>query len=103
MDFLRAGLSEDLHDLSDRRAADDGVVDEHDPLVLDRRPNRIQLEHDADLALLLVGHDESALDVAVLDEPLDDREARELRVPWACARPDSGTGTMMSASTGYSF
>src|SRR6266581_1769788 len=79
VDFLRAGLSEDLHDLSDRRPSDDGVVNQHNPLVLDRRPNRVQLEHDAELALSLVGHDEGPLDVAVLDESLDDREACELR------------------------
>src|SRR5437879_6179587 len=81
VDFLRTGLAEDLHDLSNRRPADDGVVNQYDPLVLHRRPNRIQLEHDAKLALPLIGHDERPLDVAVLDEPLDDREAGELRVP----------------------
>src|SRR6266545_7391380 len=63
VDLLRAGLPQALDDLADRRAADDRVVDQDNPFVLHRRSDRVQLEHDADLTVLLVRHDERSLDV----------------------------------------
>src|SRR5437667_11963139 len=80
MDFAGAREAQDLDDLPDRRPADDRVVDQDDSLVLDRGTDRIQLEHDPDLPVLLVRHDERPLDVAILDEPLDHREPGRLRV-----------------------
>src|SRR6266581_6514504 len=80
VDLFRAGLPQDLDDLPDRRAADDRVVDQDDPLVLHRGADGVQLEHDPDLAVLLVRHDERPLDVPVLDQPFDDRKSGDLRV-----------------------
>ena len=55
-------------DLARRRAAHDRVVDDHQPLARDRVRERVELQPHAVLAQRLVGLDERAPDVAVLDQ-----------------------------------
>ena len=64
--------------------------------------NRIQLQLDAEVADRLRGLDERAADVVIANQPMPERNARFGRVAKAAATPESGTGTTMSASTGYS-
>ena len=88
----RAGVEEHLDDLARRVAADDRVVDDDDALPGDLR-ERVELQPDALLAERLVGLDERAADVAVLDQPLAERDPASrarTRSPPAC--PSRGSG-----------
>ncbi len=78
MHLGRAGVEEHAHDLPRRVAAHDRVVDGDDALARDLR-DRVVLEPDPLAAQLLVGLDERALDVAVLDQPLAEGEAEPSR------------------------
>ena len=68
-----ARVEQHPHDLAGRVAADDRVVHRDHALARDLR-DRVVLELDPLPAQLLVGLDEGALDVAVLDQPLAERE-----------------------------
>ena len=63
---------------SGRVAADDRVVDRDHPLAGDLGDG-VVLELDSLAAQLLIGLDERALDVAVLDQPLAERKAERAR------------------------
>ena len=79
MHLGRTRVEQHLHDLARRRAAHDRVVDDDEPLAGDLG-ERIELHADPLLAHALLGLDEGAVDVAVLDQPLaegDPRRARE--------------------------
>ena len=78
--FLRAGLAQHLDDLRRGGAAHDGVVDDDDALALDHLLQRVELQVDALVAHALVGLDERAADVAVLDEALGVGDAGLVRV-----------------------
>ena len=80
MHLGRAGVEEHRDDLAGRVAADDRVVDDHDALAGDLG-ERVELQADALLAQLLVGLDERAADVAVLDQPLAERDPGRAREP----------------------
>ena len=72
-------LEEHRDDLPGGRAADDGVVDDDHSLAGHLR-QRIELRLDAVLAQRLIGLDERAPDIAVLDQPFcegDPARARE--------------------------
>ncbi len=71
---------EHLDERAHRVAADDRVVDDHDPPSGDLR-ERVELEPDALPPELLVGLDERAADVAVLDQALLERDPGALREP----------------------
>ena len=68
IDLLGAGLAAHLHDLVDRVAAHDGVVDQQDVAVLHFQRDRVQLAAHGFLALFLAGHDEGAAHVAVFHQ-----------------------------------
>ncbi len=74
----RARVEEHLHELARRVPADDRVVDDDDPLPVDL-VERVELHADPLLAHALLGLDEGARDVAVLDERLVERDSRRLR------------------------
>ena len=78
--LARAAVAQHLHDLARRRAAHDRVVDDHEPLARDHVRERVELEPHAVVAQRLVGLDERAPDVAVLDQAV-----RERSVPMARA------------------
>ena len=70
----RAGLEEHGHDLARGRAAHDRVVHDHDALPA-HFAERVELHPHAAVAEHLVRLDEGAADVAVLDQPLLERDA----------------------------
>ncbi len=72
----RARLAQHLHDLARGGAAHDRVVHDDQPLARDGVRQRVELEAHAVLAQRLVGLDERAPDVAVLDQAVAEREAR---------------------------
>ena len=78
MHLGRARVEEHRDELPRRVAADDRVVDDHEPLAGDLG-ERVELQSDALLAQLLVGLDEGAADVAVLDQPLAVRDPGRAR------------------------
>ena len=73
-----AGVEEHLHDLAGRRAPDDRVVDDHESLPGDLG-QRVELHPDPLLAHPLLRLDERAVDVAVLDQPLAERDPGRAR------------------------
>ena len=73
MHLGRARVEQHRDDLARRVAADDRVVDDHEPLAGDLG-ERVELHPDALLAQPLVRLDERAPDVAVLDQPLAVRD-----------------------------
>ena len=78
VDFFRARLADEVSDALARRAAHDGVVDEHDPFSVDGFGDGVELDAHLVDAVFLPGRDEGAADVLVLDEPdaVGDAEAR---------------------------
>ena len=60
------------------------------------------LELDAELADALLGLDEGAADVVIADDAEFERNAALLAKPMAAGTPESGIGTMTSASAGAS-
>ena len=78
MHLRRARLEQHQHDRPRRVAADDRVVDDHDPLARDLG-DRVELHPDPLLAHLLVGLDERAPHVAVLDQALAERDPARAR------------------------
>ena len=73
-----AGVEQHLHDLPRRRAAHDRVVDDDEALAGDLG-ERVELHPDPLLAHALLGLDERAADVAVLDQPLAERDPGRAR------------------------
>ena len=73
MHLGRAALEEHPDDLARRRPAHDRVVHDHDPLA-GHLAERVELRLDPVLAQRLVGLDERPADVAVLDQPLRERD-----------------------------
>ena len=65
-----ARLAQHLHHLGRRGAAHDGVVHHHQPLAGDHLLHGVELQVDTLVAQALVGLDESAAHIAVLDQPL---------------------------------
>ena len=73
--FARARIAQELHDSRRRRTADDRVVDDDDAPVLEILDDRIEFQLDAAVAHRLIRTDERPPDVAILDQPLDVRQA----------------------------
>ena len=73
MHLARARVEQHRHDLARRVAAHDRVVDDDDALAGDLG-ERVELQPDALLAQALLGLDERPADVAVLDQPLAERD-----------------------------
>ena len=78
MHLGRSGLEEHLDELTHRVPAHDRVVDDHEPPAGDL-VERVELHTNSLAPERLVGLDERATDVAVLDQPLLVRDARALR------------------------
>ena len=78
MHLGRAGVEEHLDELARRVPTDDRIVDDDDALPLDL-VERVELHADALLPHALLGLDERARDVAVLDQRLVERDPGGLR------------------------
>ncbi len=85
-----AGLTQHLHHLLGGGAAHDGVVDHHELLAPDVLGQRVELETHALAALLLVGLDERAADVAVLHQAVAVGDAGGARVALRGGNPRLG-------------
>ena len=68
MNFPRAGIADELHDLFRCRAADDAVVDQHDPVAANDAGICRVLQLDAELPDALLRLDERAPDVVIADD-----------------------------------
>src|SRR5206468_1281327 len=68
VDFLRTHFANHTNDLTAGRAADDGVVDEHNTFALDEAADRIQFQFYAEVADGLRRLDERAADVMIANE-----------------------------------
>ncbi len=71
----RAGLADHLHDLQRRRAAHDGIVDQHDALAREHVAVGVVLQADAHVADGVGRLDERAPDVVVADDAEIERDA----------------------------
>ncbi len=80
MHFRRARFAQQRDDARRRRAAHDRIVDDDHALAAQILDDRIELQLHAAIAHLLIGADEGAPDVAVLDQPFDVRQAALGRV-----------------------
>ena len=89
MHLGRAGVEEHRDDLASRVPADDRVVDDDHALSCDLG-QRVELQADALLAQLLVGLDERAPDVPVLDQAFAERNLGGAREPDRGGRPRVG-------------
>ena len=101
MHLRGARVEEHLHDLLRRVAADDRVVDDRDALARDFG-ERVELQLDALAPQRLVGLDERARDVAVLDQPSLNGTPSARENPIAAGVPESGIGSTRSTSAGAS-
>ena len=70
VDLSGAGIAQHPDDLASRVAADDRVVDDHQPLAGDDLGQRVELQPQALAPQLLTRLDERPRDVAVFDEPV---------------------------------
>ena len=95
----RAGVAHELDERSGGRAAHEGVVDHHHALAGEVLGEGVELECDAAVADVLGRLDERAADVAVLDQPVVERQATGRAYPIAAGIDESGTGITTSAST----
>src|SRR5262249_58586170 len=86
--LLGSGIAHHLHDLHRGRTADDGVVDEYDPLAGDDCAIGAVFEADPELADLLARLNERAPDIVVADDAELVGNARLLGV--ADGRPRAG-------------
>src|SRR2546423_3981124 len=78
MHLRGARLKEHLYDLTRRIPAHDRIVDGDDALAFHLR-ERVELELDALLSQSLVGLDERAADIAVLDQAFAERDVERPR------------------------
>ena len=92
MHLGRAGVEQHLDDLPGRRAAHDRVVHDHDALAVDDVVDRVELQLHAVLAQPLLGLDERAPDVAVLDQAVGERQPARPRVALRGRRAGVGHG-----------
>ena len=92
MNLPRSGLAEHTHQGALGVAADDGVVDHHEPLARYDLLERVQLQADAELADGLAGLDEGAAHVGVLDQAEAEWDAGGLRVADGGWSPGVGGG-----------
>src|SRR2546422_2399236 len=69
VDLLRAGGANHSHDLSARRAPDDGVVHHPHPPALEHLAHRVQLHLHPEVTDPLLGLDERPADVVLADQP----------------------------------
>src|SRR5215831_19879958 len=97
MHLLGAGFAHHLHDLHRGHAADDGIVDEHDPLAADDGAIGAVFEANPELTDLLARLDEGAADIVVADDAELIGNARLLGVADGRRTPESGTGITTSA------
>ena len=77
VDFERAGISEELDERAGSSAPHDRVVDHHDALPFEVLRQCVELELHALAPELLGRLDERPADVAVLDEPVVERDATD--------------------------
>ena len=92
VDLGRPGRLQEPHELLRRRPADDGVVDEDDPLAADDGPDGVQLHLDAEVPDRLLRLDEGPPDVVVPHEPHAVRDAALLGVAERREDPRVGDG-----------
>jgi hypothetical protein len=100
VDRARAGVEQHAHQLVRGRPAHDRVVHHHHALAFQRFPDRGQLHADAQVTHALVGLDKGPVDVAALDQPLAERDARRFREAERGGVPLSGIGMTRSAPPG---
>src|ERR687887_927173 len=74
MDFGRAGTPQQRHDARRCRPAHDAVVDQSDALATQHFWQRVELQVDTDLTLLLMRLNERPADISVFDQPLAIRQ-----------------------------
>ena len=74
VDLGRAGLADQPHEGAGGGAPDQRVVDHHDPFAGEVLGQRVELHGDATITHLLRRLDEGPPDVAVLDQPVVERE-----------------------------
>ena len=80
MDFLRAGAAEQIDQVTRRRTPHDAVVHNHEALALDDLAERGQLETNTLVAEALIGLNEGAANIAVLDQSLIEGDAGAVRI-----------------------
>src|SRR5690242_15078787 len=68
VDFFGSGIADHAHYLAAGRAADNGVVHQHDALAFDEAAHGVELELDAEIADGLRGLDERATDIVIADQ-----------------------------------
>ena len=78
------GLAQQADGAGARRAADDGVIDQHNALALDRGRDGVQLDAHAALALGLAALNEGAAYIFVLDKAHAVGDAALLRIAERC-------------------
>ena len=70
MECLGLEFAQHLNDAPHGAASDDAVVHEQDLLATEHLPDRVEFQTQRGVSGLLVGHDEGAPHVTVLDEAL---------------------------------
>src|SRR6187455_1888981 len=95
--FAGAGIAHHLHDLARGRAADDGIVNEHDTLAADDGAIGRVLHAHALIANRLCRLNEGTADIVIADNAKFVRYADSCAKPIAAGTPESGTGTITSA------
>ena len=68
MDFLGASLTKEVNDLAAGGSAEDGVIDEDDPLALNGVGYRIELDLNGIKPSILARRDKCPSDVLILDK-----------------------------------
>ena len=81
VDLRGAGAADQPHQLPQRGAADDRVLDDDHPLALEDPGHRVELQVDLQVPLGLAGIDERAADVVAPDEADLEPDVRRLGVP----------------------
>src|SRR5690606_18471705 len=84
MHFPGAGVAHHLDDLHRRRAAHDGIVDQHDALAFDQLAVRVVLALHTRMAGAVRRLDEGAADIVRADNTEFERDAGLLRIAYGC-------------------
>ena len=92
MDFGRACFAQHGHDARSGGAAHDTVVDERDALATQHLGQRVELQVDPVLALLLLRLDKGATDIAIFDQAFAVRDPGGASEADGCRRRPCCTG-----------
>lgn len=103
MDLRSARLTEQMNDSRTGRSAHYGIVYHYDSLAANALANGIKLDFNRALTLILRGLYETPSDVFVLYKAYSVGNPALLCVTESGIRPESGTPTTISASTGLYF